>query len=96
MLCKAERNSQERSCRNKVYMGADETVFHKIDKDFHTGLSAMTSEGDSEISFITTDDELIEKAKAGDEILYRIFTDAILCRERRTGGRYRYYRYRKR
>ena len=76
------------------YMGADETVFHKIDKDFHTEFIGYDKlEGDSEISFITTDDELIENAKAGDEVY---ITDAILCRERRTGGRYRYYRYRKR
>lgn len=51
------------------YMGADETVFHKIDKDFHTEFIGYDKlEGDSEISFITTDDELIENAKAGDEV----------------------------
>ena len=51
------------------YMGADETVFHKIDKDFHTEFIGYDKlEGDSEISFITTDDELIDNAKAGDEV----------------------------
>lgn len=51
------------------YMGADETVFHKIDKDFHTEFIGYDKlEGDSEISFITTDDELINNAKAGDEV----------------------------
>lgn len=51
------------------YMGADETVFHKIDKDFHTefiGYDKLT--GDSEIAFIATDDELIENAGVGDEV----------------------------
>ena len=51
------------------YMGADETVFHKIDKNFHTEFIGYDKlEGDSDISFITTDDELIENAKAGDEV----------------------------
>lgn len=68
MLCKAERNSQERSRCNKVY-GCRRNCFHKIDKDFHTEFIGYDKlEGDSEISFITTDDELIENAKAGDEV----------------------------
>lgn len=50
-LCKAERNSQERSRCNSM---GDETVFHKIDKDFHTEFIGYDKlEGDSEISFIT-------------------------------------------
>ncbi len=51
------------------YMGADETVFHKIDKEFHTEFIGYDRfEGDSEISFIATDDELIDSACAGDEV----------------------------
>ena len=53
------------------YMGADETVFHKISRDFHTEfLGYDTLECDSEISFIATDDELIENAGCGDELYY--------------------------
>ena len=53
------------------YMGADETVFHKISRDFHTEfLGYDTLECDSEISFIATDDQLIDNAGCGDEIYY--------------------------
>lgn len=52
-------------------MGADETVFHKIDRDFHTEFVGYdTFECDSEISFIATENELIENAGCGDEIYY--------------------------
>ena len=53
------------------YMGADETVFHQIDRDFHTEFVGYdTLECDNEISFIATDDELIENAGCGDEVYY--------------------------
>ncbi|MGN0601846.1 MAG: alanine--tRNA ligase [Oscillospiraceae bacterium] len=53
------------------YMGADETVFHKISRDFHTEfLGYDTLECDEEIAFITTEDELVENAGCGDEIYY--------------------------
>lgn len=53
------------------YMGADETVFHKIDRDFHTEFVGYDClECDSEIAFIATDDELVENAGCGDDIFY--------------------------
>lgn len=51
------------------YMGSDETVFHKIDKEFHTEFTGYDKLTDtSEIAFIATDDELIENAGTGDEV----------------------------
>lgn len=51
------------------YMGADETVFHRIDREYSTefvGYDMMETE--SVIDFIATDDELIEACGAGDEV----------------------------
>ena len=51
------------------YMGADETVFHKIDKAFKNDFVGYdTLEADSEISFIATDHELAENAGCGDVV----------------------------
>ncbi|WP_124098009.1 alanine--tRNA ligase [Ruminococcus sp. Marseille-P6503] len=51
------------------YMGSDETVFHKIDKEFHTEFTGYEKLTDTaEIAFIATDDELVENAGAGDEV----------------------------
>ena len=53
------------------YMGADETVFHKISRDFHTKFVGYdTLECESEIAFIATEDELVENAGCGDDIYY--------------------------
>ncbi|MDO5125921.1 MAG: alanine--tRNA ligase [Ruminococcus sp.] len=53
------------------YMGADETVFHKIDRDFHTEFVGYeTLECDCEISFIATEDELVENAGCGEGEFY--------------------------
>ena len=53
------------------YMGADETVFHQISRDFHTEFVGYdTLECDDEISFLATDDELIENAGCGDDVYY--------------------------
>ena len=50
-------------------MGADETVFHKIDREYSTEFVGYdTMEAEAVIDFIATDDELIEAAGAGDEI----------------------------
>lgn len=67
-----EQREKARAARGgSKYMGADETVFHKIDRDFHTEFVGYdTFECDSEISFIATEDELIENAGCGDEIYY--------------------------
>ena len=51
------------------YMGADETVFHRIDREYSTEFVGYdTLEAESVIDFIATDDELIEAAGAGDEV----------------------------
>ena len=67
-----EQREKARAARGgSKYMGADETVFHKIDRDFHTEFVGYdTFECDSEISFIATENELIENAGCGDEIYY--------------------------
>lgn len=51
------------------YMGADETVFHRIDRSYTTEFCGYEKlEDESVIDFIATDDELIEAAGAGDEV----------------------------
>ena len=67
-----EQKEKARTARGgSKYMGADETVFHQISRDFHTEFLGYDKlECDSEISFIATDDELIENAGCGDEIYY--------------------------
>ena len=51
------------------YMGADETVFHKIDREYSTEFVGYEKlEAESVIDFIATDDELIDAAGAGDEV----------------------------
>lgn len=65
-----EQREMARKARgDSKYMGADETVFHKIDKAYHTEFVGYDKfEVESEIGFIATDDELIENAGCGDEI----------------------------
>ena len=51
------------------YMGADETVFHKIDREYTTEFVGYEKlEAESVIDFIATEDELINAAGAGDEV----------------------------
>ena len=51
------------------YMGADETVFHRIDREYSTEFVGYdTLEAESVIDFIATEDELINAAGAGDEV----------------------------
>ncbi len=53
------------------YMGADETVFHKIDKDYHTEFVGYdTLNIDTTIDFIATENELIESANAESGEIY--------------------------
>ena len=50
-------------------MGADETVFHQMDKTFSTTFTGYdTLNGESEIKYLATDDELIENAGVGSEV----------------------------
>lgn len=53
------------------YMGADDTVFLKMDKTFHTQFTGYDKlEDDSEIGYIATEEELVENAGCGDDIYY--------------------------
>lgn len=64
-----QRETARKARGGSKYMGADETVFHKIDKSFTTkfvGYEKLTN--NSEIAFIANDDELIENAGVGDEV----------------------------
>lgn len=66
------------------YMGADETVFHKIPREYSSnfvGYDKMTN--DSVIDWLATDDELINAAGAGDEV-YIITKDTCFYAE--SGG----------
>lgn len=53
------------------YMGADETVFHKIDKDYHTEFVGYENLAiDTTIDFIATETDLIEKADENSGEIY--------------------------
>ena len=67
-----EQREKARTARGgSKYMGADETVFHKIDRDFHTEFVGYdTLECDAEIAFIATEDELIDNAGCGNDVYY--------------------------
>lgn len=53
------------------YMGADETVFHKIDKDYHTEFVGYDNLNiDTTIDFIATENDLIESANAESGEIY--------------------------
>lgn len=68
--CMEKQRETARTARGgSKYMGADETVFHKIDKNFHTEFTGYDRfECDGTVSYIATDDELIESANAGDVV----------------------------
>lgn len=62
--CMEKQRETARTARGgSKYMGADETVFHKIDKNFHTEFVGYdTLECEDKIAFIAADDELVENA----------------------------------
>lgn len=68
--CMEQQKIRAREARGgSKYMGADETVFHRIDRGFHSEfLGYDTLDADAELDFLATDDELIEKAVEGDKI----------------------------
>ena len=70
-----EQKERARQARGgSKYMGADETVFHKIDKAYVTEFVGYdTLECESKIAFIANESELIESAAYGDEVY--IITD---------------------
>lgn len=67
------------------YMGADETVFHKIDKNFHSeflGYDKISCE--AKLDYIATEDELIENANADTGIIYIVSSQTVFYAE--SGG----------
>lgn len=69
-VCMDKQRETARTARGgSKYMGADETVFHKMDKTFSTTFTGYdTLNGESEIKYLATDDELIEDAGVGSEV----------------------------
>jgi alanyl-tRNA synthetase len=69
-VCMEKQRETARTARGgSKYMGADETVFHKIDKDFHTAFTGYDRfEDDGIAAYLATDDELIESAGAGETV----------------------------
>lgn len=70
-VCMEKQRETARTARGgSKYMGADETVFHKIDKDFSTEFTGYDRfEDEGTVSFLATDDELIENAGV-DDVVY--------------------------
>ena len=68
--CMEKQRETARTARGgSKYMGADETVFHQMDKTFSTSFIGYdTLDGESEIKYLATDDELIENAGVGSEV----------------------------
>ena len=68
--CMEEQKERAREARGgSKYMGADETIFHNIDRAFHTEFVGYeTLKAVAPISFIATDDELLDKACESDEV----------------------------
>lgn len=61
-----QRTTAREARGGSKYMGADETVFHRIDKEFTSGfLGYDTTEADSTVDFVANDEELIMRAEAG-------------------------------
>ena len=61
-----QRTTAREARGGSKYMGADETIFHQIDKEFHSEfLGYEQLESDGCIDHLTTDDELITRAAEG-------------------------------
>ncbi|MCR5141974.1 MAG: alanine--tRNA ligase [Ruminococcus sp.] len=61
-----QRTTAREARGGSKYMGADETVFHRIDKEFQSeflGYETLASDGKND--FLTNDEELITRAEAG-------------------------------
>ena len=69
-VCMEKQRETARTARGgSKYMGADETVFHQMDKTFSTVFTGYeTLNGTSEIKYLATDDEIIENAGVGSEV----------------------------
>lgn len=61
-----QRTTAREARGGSKYMGADVTVFHRIDKEFTSEfLGYDTTEADSTVDFVANDEELIMRAEAG-------------------------------
>lgn len=61
-----QRTTAREARGGSKYMGADETVFHRIDKEFTSEfLGYDTTEADSTVDFVANDEELIMRAEEG-------------------------------
>lgn len=69
-VCMEEQKTRAREARgDSKYMGADDTIFTSLDVNYHTEFVGYEKlEETSTIDFLTTDREIIETAKAGDEV----------------------------
>lgn len=64
-----QRTTAREARGGSKYMGADETVFHRIDKEFSTeflGYEVIESSGT--LDYLANDDELIMRANEGDKV----------------------------
>ncbi len=68
--CMQHQKETARAARGgSKYMGADETVFHRIDKEYHTEFVGYTEiECVTTLDYLATEEELIETAKAGETV----------------------------
>ena len=70
---KVALNVQKETARaargDSKYMGADETIFHKMPKEYSSKFIGYDKMSSTEvIDYLATDDEIIENAGAGDEV----------------------------
>ena len=68
--CMEHQKETARAARGgSKYMGADETVFHRISKEYHTEFVGYTAtECDTVLDYLATDEQLIEQANCGDVV----------------------------
>ncbi len=69
-VCMQHQKETARAARGgSKYMGADETVFHRISKEYHTEFVGYTDmECDTTLDYLTTDDDFVDEAKCGDVV----------------------------
>ena len=80
-----QRETARKARGGSKYMGADETVFHKIDKDYHTEFVGYDRlENEATIDFITTEEELISEANADSGEIYIVTSQTAFYAE--SGG----------
>lgn len=64
-----QRETARKARGGSKYMGADETVFHKIGKEFSTEFKGYeTFELNTEIAYIATEEQLVDSASQGEQV----------------------------